>query len=618
MLTYFSTKLRNPLYIALLATILFSLLGMPNLPSTGAQEAWTPTQTGDVSGQIVGGAPASLGEWPWQVVVFPGPFLCGGSLVSPQWVVTAAHCVEGMTPPNVDVIAGVYNLASPTPGYQLRGVIQIISHPSYNPTTLDSDIALLKLDAAITLGGSGETKTGLISLASNSMGTLEGRNSWVTGWGALSTGGPGSNQLYEVQVPIITNTICNDPNHLGGQITANMLCAGILNTGGKGFCQGDSGGPVVVQNGAQWKLAGVVSFTGSICGSPQTLSVSTRVSNYTTWINSNVPDMQSVFVSDTLKANYTILPNQSQRVSYAGVDSGPVKIQGSGNGPIVASMRVAYNNGSDWTSYSELMGLPVNQLSSSYTFPWYNNADLNTQLRFGNVGTVSSQVKVFIGGDLQSTHTLIPNQSKRISYDGLDDGPVVIQSSGNVPIIASMRVAYSDGSAVTSFSEMMGLPSNKLTNSYTFPWYNNADLDSQLRFGNVGTVSTQVKVFIGGDLQSTHTLLPNQSRRISYDGLDDGPVVIQSSGNVPIIASMRVLYNNGTAVTSFSEMMGLPTNALSSRYAFPVYDNVQHDSQLRFGNVGTVNTQVKVVIGGVLKSTHNLAPNQSRRISYDG
>src|SRR5688572_32955451 len=106
----------------------------------------------------------------------------------------------------------------------------------------------------------------------------------------------------------------------------------------------------------------------------------------------------------------------------------------------------------------------------------------------------------------------------------------------------------------------MGLPSGLLSNSYTFPWYNNADLDSQLRFGNVGTVSTQVKVFIGGDLQSTHTLLPNQSRRISYDGLDDGPVVIQSSGNVPIIASMRVLYNDGTAVDRNCDVLGLSAN----------------------------------------------------------
>src|SRR5688572_23782339 len=207
------------------------------------------------------------------------------------------------------------------------------------------------------------------------------------------------------------------------------------------------------------------------------------------------------------------------------------------------------------------MGLPSGLLSNSYTFPWYNNANLDSQLRFGNVGTVSTQVKVFIGGQLRSTHTVLPNKSKRISYPGLDAGPVKITSSGNVPIIASMRVLYNDGSAVTSFSEMMGLPSGQLSNSYTFPWYNNADLDSQLRFGNIGTVNTQVKVFIGGQLQDTYTVLPTQCNYTTLFRSDAGPVKIISSGNVPIIASMRVLYNDGSAVTSFSEMMGLPTNA---------------------------------------------------------
>ena len=70
-----------------------------------------------------------------------------------------------------------------------------------------------------------------------------------------------------------------------------------------------------------------------------------------------------------------------------------------------------------------------------------------------------------------------------MSYVGLDCGPVVIQSSGNVPIIASERVAYFDGSAWTSFAEMMGLPQSQLTTTYVFPLYNNVDINSQLRFG---------------------------------------------------------------------------------------------------------------------------------------
>ena len=79
---------------------------------------------------------------------------------------------------------------------------------------------------------------------------------------------------------------------------------------------------------------------------------------------------------------YNLAPNASQRVSYA-LNSGPVVIQSSGNVPIIASERVAYFNGSAWTSFAEMMGLPKEQLTTSYLFPWYNNVDLNTQLRFG-------------------------------------------------------------------------------------------------------------------------------------------------------------------------------------------------------------------------------------------
>jgi len=330
------------------------------------------------------------------------------------------------------------------------------------------------------------------------------------------------------------------------------------------------------------------------------------------------PAYVNVNIAGETQGQYIFAYQSSRRQSYAGLDNGPVKIHSTNQVRIVASERVAYFNGSAWTNHAELMGLPSGLLSNSYTFPWYNNANLDSQLRFGNVGTVSTQVKVFIGGQLRSTHTVLPNKSKRISYPGLDAGPVKITSSGNVPIIASMRVAYSDGTAVSSFSEMMGLPSGQLSNSYTFPWYNNADLDSQLRFGNVGTVSTQVKVFIGGQLRSTHTVLPNKSKRISYPGLDDGPVKITSSGNVPIIASMRVLYNDGTAVTSFSELMGLPTTSLDTHYSFPIYNNVDFNAQLRFGNVGSIPTTVTVTINGVLKGTYNVASNESKRLSYNG
>ena len=335
----------------------------------------------------------------------------------------------------------------------------------------------------------------------------------------------------------------------------------------------------------------------------------------------NTPANVQVLIAGGNQESYSLSPYTSIRSSYSGVDNGPVKVTSTNWIPIVASERVAYSpdGGTTWTSHSELMGLPANLVHTSYTFPFYNNIDLNSQLRFGNVGTASTTVTVIIGGQNKGNFTLAANASRRISYAGLNAGPVVVRSNGQ-PIIASLRVAYTPDAGVTwtSFSEMMGLPSNKLTNRYIFPFYNNLDLNSQLRFGNVGTVGTTVTVTIGGQVRGTYVLGPNQSQRVSYSGLNAGPVKVTSSGNVPIIASLRVAYHDGTAWTDFSEMMGLPASSLSTHYSFPAYDNVHHNSQLRFGNVGTSSTAVAVIINGVLQGTYNLAPNASQRISYAG
>ena len=329
----------------------------------------------------------------------------------------------------------------------------------------------------------------------------------------------------------------------------------------------------------------------------------------------------NVSVGGTNQGTYNLPEGSTLRESYAGVNNGPVKIVSTTN-PIIASERVAYYNGSAWTSFAELMGLPQSQLTTTYVMPWYNNVDLNSQLRFGNVGSSSATITVYVAGVAKGSYTLAPSQSTRISYTGLNNGPVVVQSSGGVPIIASERVAYTPdgGTTWTSFSELMGLPSNQLTNTYVMPWYNNVDLNSQLRFGNVGSSSTTITVTVGGVAKGSYTLAPSQSTRISYTGLNNGPVVVQSSGGVPIIASERVAYtpDGGTTWTSFSELMGLPSSQLTTKYVMPIYDNVDVNDQLRFGNVGSSSTTVTVTVGGVVQGSYALAPSQSTRISYTG
>ena len=362
--------------------------------------------------------------------------------------------------------------------------------------------------------------------------------------------------------------------------------------------------------------------------SPLSISYSNITSNqtsqnYTPTINSGCANI-NVLIGGTSQGTY-VLPSQgSVRPSYAGVNNGPVQIVSTNNAPIIASERVAYtpDGGTTWTSFAELMGLPSNQLTNTYVMPWYNNVDLNSQLRFGNVGSSSTTITVTVGGVAKGSYTLAPSQSTRISYVGLNNGPVVVQSSGGVPIIASERVAYSPdgGTTWTSFSELMGLPSSQLTTTYVMPWYNNVDLNSQLRFGNVGSSSTTITVTVGGVAKGSYTLAPSQSTRVSYTGLNNGPVVVQSSGGVPIIASERVAYtpDGGTTWTSFSELMGLPNTQLTTAYVIPIYDNVDVNDQLRFGNVGSSSTTVTVKVGGVVQGSYALAPSQSTQISYTG
>src|SRR6185369_3350027 len=99
---------------------------------------------------------------------------------------------------------------------------------------------------------------------------------------------------------------------------------------------------------------------------------------------------------------------------------------------------------------------------------------------FANVGVANTTVTVKIAGVVKGTYDLIPNQSARVSYAGLNNGPVELKSSGGVKIIATERYAWQANGIYSSITEMMGLPFEQLTDTYLFPWYNNATMDTQL------------------------------------------------------------------------------------------------------------------------------------------
>jgi hypothetical protein len=150
---------------------------------------------------------------------------------------------------------------------------------------------------------------------------------------------------------------------------------------------------------------------------------------------------------------------------------------------IVAAARFIYKVNNIPTSFSETMALPNNQVNTMFWLPWYNNKDLDTQLRIANTTTSAATVNVTIGGAAMPVIDLAPGQSLPISYAGVNGGPVKIVSTHGVPIVVSERLIYKVNNVPTSFSEMVGLPDNLLNTTFWLPWYNNKDLDTQLRFG---------------------------------------------------------------------------------------------------------------------------------------
>ncbi|KAJ8275654.1 hypothetical protein COCON_G00074060 [Conger conger] len=236
------------------------------------------------SSRIVGGTDTREGEWPWQVSlhVEPKGHVCGASVISNRWLVTAAHCVQDRdirySSPDVwDVYLGLHIQQVIGTGTVKRKLKQIIPHPKYNKETFDNDIALMELESAVPLNNN----IWPICLPTASYKFPIGSSVWITGWGATREAGFLAHVLQKAEVRIINSTVCG--KLMSDPITPQMLCAGVL-SGGVDACQGDSGGPLsYLANNTRYYLAGVVSW-GDGCAHRNKAGVYTRVTRFRRWI----------------------------------------------------------------------------------------------------------------------------------------------------------------------------------------------------------------------------------------------------------------------------------------------------------------------------------------------
>lgn len=239
------------------------------------REEGSPARDRGGSRRIIDGVEVVRGRYPYQVgLIDSRGIFCGGTLIDPQWVLSAAHCA-GI---GSKVEIGRHDLSNSSEIYESINISFEIVHPEYNPSTLEHDIMLIRLETP--------SNYSTVTLDQGSTELIPGSNVTVMGWGVTEPGSEDlSDLLLEVEVQVVDNVECQaayiDSRY---DVTDDMICA---SGQGKDSCQGDSGGPLLIKGGNSTLdiQVGVVSW-GSGCADPEFPGVYARVSDGIEFITS--------------------------------------------------------------------------------------------------------------------------------------------------------------------------------------------------------------------------------------------------------------------------------------------------------------------------------------------